>query len=340
MTNRPKQHPPLQSPKIGVLLINLGTPSATDYWSVRRYLSEFLSDTRVVDYPRYLWQPLLQGLILSCRPFRSSKAYRKIWDKTHNASPLAVHTRAQCLALAPRLAERNIVCAWAMRYGKPSIAAGLDALLTQGCRQILLFALYPQYSGATVATAYDKAFTTLAKTKWQPAIKTATPWCDDPAYIALLGESIKQHYAQKSTQPQHLIMSFHGLPKRYLREGDPYHCMCHKTSRMTREYLDWPESTWHTTFQSRFGPESWLEPYTDETLKHLAAQGTKHIAVVSPAFVSDCLETLEEINIQLRAMFMAAGGETFDYIPCLNASDAHIDFLEKRIVHELGTWSE
>ena len=334
----PVQHPSLKPEKTGVLLLNLGTPESTDYWAVRRYLSEFLSDQRVVDKPRWLWQPILQGIILSRRPFVSGKAYTKIWNNDRNESPLKTHTRAQCDKLSALLQQQGIVCTWGMRYGKPSTQAGIDYLLEQGCRKILLFALYPQYSSATTATAYDKAFAALSKPKWQPAIRTATPWFDDPNYIAVLGDSIKLHLASLDEQPEHLLASFHGLPQRFLKEGDPYSCMCSKTARLTREYLARPEDKWHTTFQSRFGPEKWLQPYTDKTVIKLAEQGVKHLAVVSPAFVSDCLETLEEINIGIRELFLKHGGERFTYIPCLNASDTYINFLSQRITSELMGW--
>ena len=335
-----KQHPQLPTEKIGVLLLNLGTPDATDYWSIRRYLSEFLSDKRVIDYPKWLWQPLLQGVILMRRPFISGHAYKKIWNTARNESPLKTHTRAQCEKLQSVLGEQHdsIVVVWGMRYGNPSTAMALQSLLDQGCRKILFMAMYPQYSAVTVATAYDKAFDALRTVKWQPAIRTVTPWCDDTAYIDVLANSIQQHLQGLDQSPDYLLTSFHGLPKRYLQQGDPYSCFCAKTSRLLRERLGWDEARWQMTFQSRFGGEKWLQPYTDVVVKELAQQGVKHLAVVSPAFVCDCIETLEEINIALRKTFLAHGGERFTYIPCLNDSNAHITFLADKIKHELQGW--
>ncbi len=333
-------HPTLPTAKVGVLLLNLGTPDATDYWSIRRYLSEFLSDKRVIDYPAWLWQPLLQGIILSRRPFISAAAYRKIWNQERNESPLKTNTRAQCTKLQTVLQQRypHVRVDWAMRYGNPATSVGLRNLLQQGCRKILLCAMYPQYSAATVATAYDHAFAALKTVRWQPAIRTVTPWCDEPAYITLLANSIRTHLATLPTPPDCILTSFHGLPKRYLQEGDPYYCFCMKTSRLLREQLGWASDKWLTTFQSRFGAEKWLEPYTDASVRQLAQQGSQHIAVVSPAFVCDCVETLEEINLGLRATFLAHGGKQFTYIPCLNDSDPHITFLADTIEKELQGW--
>jgi ferrochelatase len=341
MTNPlPPEHPPVTKPKTGVLLLNLGTPEATDYFSIRRYLSEFLSDKRVIDYPSWFWQPLLQGVILSIRPFKSGHAYEQIWNKDLNESPLKTHTRAQCDKIKA-LMQRDypdLEFEWGMRYGKPSTKSGIDALVARGCQRILFFALYPQYSACTTATAYDKALAHLKTLPRQPAIRTAQAWHDDPAYIKVLGDSITDTISKLPAPPEHIVTSFHGLPKRYLIQGDPYHCFCAKTSRLAREYLGWPEDRWTTTFQSRFGPEKWLQPYTDETIEGLVKKGIKRIAIVSPAFVSECVETLEEINIGLREMFLEHGGEEFTYIPCLNDSAPHIEFLSQRIKTELGGW--
>lgn len=336
----PENHPAVKKPKIGVLLLNLGTPDATDYWSVRRYLSEFLSDKRVIDYPSFFWQPLLQGVILSIRPFRSGKAYKKIWNTERNESPLKTYTRAQCekIAVSFKNTYPDIEFEWGMRYGNPSTKAGIEALVERGCDKILLFALYPQYSACTTATAYDKAFEVLKTLPRQPACRTATAWHDDPEYIAVLGQSVRDSLASAAVKPDYILTSFHGLPKRYLEQGDPYHCYCSKTSRLVQEWLQWPAQRWVTTFQSRFGPEEWLQPYTDETVINLAKQGVKHLAILSPAFVSECIETLEEINLELREEFLHNGGETFTYIPCLNDSDAHIQYLASRIKLELAGW--
>lgn len=336
----PKAHPKVKEEQIGVLLLNLGTPDATDYWSMRKYLSEFLSDKRVIDYPSWFWQPLLQGIIMTTRPFRSGHAYKLIWNKKRNESPLKTYTRSQAKKIEKTLQKenKNIVVEWGMRYGNPSTKAGLDSLREKGCTKILLFALYPQYSAVTTATAYDKAFDYLKTLNRQPAVRTAPAWQDDPKYISVLADSIKNHLKTVKGKPDAVLVSFHGLPKRYLMNGDPYHCYCAKTSRLVREKLRWPEDKWHTTFQSRFGPEEWLQPYTDETVEKLAKEGKKHIAIVSPAFVSECVETLEEIAIGLQETFIENGGETFTYIPCLNDSDAHIDLLSDLVKRELSGW--
>jgi ferrochelatase len=341
----PKDHPHVKPRKTGVLLLNLGTPDGTDYWSVRRYLSEFLSDKRIIDYPSIFWQPLLQGIILTSRPFKSGHAYSLVWDKERDASPIRVYTESQHEKLIayfkkhhPEESE-NLIFEWGMRYGNPSTKLGIEKLFDQGCDRIILFALYPQYSACTTGTAYDKAFETLEKMPRQPAIRTAEQWHDDPAYIDVLAQSVKDHIKLSGpNKPEHIIASFHGLPKRYLMNGDPYHCFCSKTARLLREKLKWKEEDWTTTFQSRFGPEEWLQPYTDKTIEALAEKGVKHLAIISPAFVSDCIETLEEINIGLREAFLEKGGETFTYIPCLNDRDDHIAFLAGRIKQELAGW--
>ncbi len=338
----PADHPPLPPARIGVLLLNLGTPDATDYWSMRRYLSEFLSDPRVIDYPAWLWQPLLQLVILSKRPFSKGKEYEAIWNKELNESPLKTVTRSQAGKLAARLAGKRpeILVDWAMRYGNPAIEPAIRRLVEQGCRRLLLMALYPQYAAPTTATAYDKAFDALKRLKWQPAIRTLPPYHDHPTYIRLLAESIRRHLAGLDFAPDLLLMSYHGVPKRFLLEGDPYHCHCQKTSRLVREALGWPQEKVMVVFQSRFGSEEWLKPYLDETLAALPARGVKKIAVISPAFVTDCLETLEEIAEAGKETFLEAGGERFTYIPCLNDSDAHIDFLAELATAELQGWIE
>lgn len=339
MNNLPANHPPVKPQKIGVLLLNLGTPEGTDYWSMRRYLSEFLSDARVIDLKPIFWQPILQGIILTLRPSKSGHAYEQIWNKEKNESPLKTETRAQCEKIAERLAKisPDIIVEWGMRYGHPSTKAEIDKLAAQGCTKILLFALYPQYSACTTATAYDKAFDHLKTLKWQPAIRTSPPWHDDPDYIELLANSVTEQF-EKTGEAEVVLCSFHGVPKRYLLEGDPYHCHCQKTGRLLREKLGWSEDRFVTTFQSRFGPAEWLQPYTDKMVEAMAAKGVKHLAILSPAFVSDCVETLEEISIGLREAFLEKGGETFTYIPCLNSADLHMDFLSKRIANELKGW--
>ena len=336
----PDGHPPVEAARTGVVLLNLGTPEGTSYWPVRRYLSEFLSDRRVIDYPRWLWQPLLQLVILSKRPLTSGHAYASIWNTDLDESPLKTITRAQAEGLAARLEGRfpGVAVDWAMRYGQPATGEVLERLVARGCRRLVLMALYPQYSASTTATAYDKAFEALARMRWQPAVRTMPPYFDRPSYIRLLADSVRDHLAMLDWEPELLVMSYHGLPKRYLLEGDPYHCHCQKTSRLVREELGWPEGRLLTCFQSRFGREEWLQPYLDVTLEELPKRGTKRIAVMSPAFAADCLETLEEIDVQNRERFLAAGGERFAYIPCLNDSDGHIDLLEELAADELAGW--
>lgn len=334
----PKDHPQVKDEKIGVLMLNLGTPDATDYWSMRRYLSEFLSDQRVIDYPKWKWQPILQAIVLSIRPFKSGAAYRKIWNKDKDESPLKTYSRSITDKIQKRFGKKQVIIEWGMRYGNPSTKAGIQSLLDQGCRKILFFSMYPQYSAPTMATAYDKAFDILKTITWQPSIRTSAPYHDDDAYIEILADSITKHLKKEKTVPEVILTSFHGVPKRYLMQGDPYHCMCVKTSRLVREKLGWDEEKWITTFQSRFGPEEWLQPYTDETIEKLAHDGVKNIAIVSPAFAVDCIETLEELAMEGRDEFLENGGETYTYIPCLNDSKPHIDYLESRIRHELSGW--
>ncbi|MBP5858160.1 ferrochelatase [Marivibrio halodurans] len=340
---KPADHPAVTTENIGVLLINLGTPDGTDYWSMRRYLKEFLSDPRVIEAPKLLWWPILNGLILTTRPKRSGEAYAKIWMEEADESPLRFHTRAQGEALADRLGslDRRVHVDWAMRYGTPSIARGLDRLTARGCRRILLAALYPHYSAATTATAYDKAFDHLRTMRWQPSIRTLPPYHDDMAYIGALRDSVRADLdAARAAEgePEMLLCSFHGLPKENLTKGDPYHCFCQKTGRLLREALDWPADRFMTVFQSRFGPKEWLQPYADVTVADLARRGVKRLAILSPGFAADCVETLEEIDIGLRETFLENGGEHFRYIPCLNDSVGGTDMLESLIRRELGGW--
>lgn len=334
----PPEHPPVKQEKTGVLILNLGTPDATTYWPMRRYLSEFLSDKRVIDYPAWFWQPILQGIVLARRPFKSGEAYKSIWNTEKDESPLKTYTRSVTEKIAVTLKNDDVVFEWGMRYGNPSTEAGIKSLVDQGCQKILFFSLYPQYSDTTTASAYDKAFQVLQKMKRQPFIRTATAWHDDPDYIKILADSVKNHLKQEKANPDVILTSFHGVPKRYLTQGDPYHCFCQKTSRLLREKLKWDKDKWITTFQSRFGPEEWLQPYTDKTLESLPEKGVKKVAILSPAFALDCLETLEELDEENREIFMEAGGEEYTYIPCLNDTDAHIKFMTKRIKRELGGW--
>ncbi|WIJ26285.1 ferrochelatase [Devosia sp. RR2S18] len=334
----PPDHPPVPQQKIGVVLLNLGTPDATDYLSVRRYLKEFLSDPRVIETNKLVWWPILNGVILSFRPQKSGHAYAQIWDKERNESPLRVITRAQTEKLAERMAEDGVVVDFAMRYGNPSTKSVLDRMQQQGCQKILLVPLYPQYSATTTATANDKAFDALQTMRWQPAVRTAPAYFEDPKYIQVLGDSIRDGVAALPFEPDVVITSYHGMPVEYLKRGDPYHCQCYKTTRLVREYLDWPKEKLMVTFQSRFGPTQWLEPYTDVTLEELPKNGVKKVAILAPAFSADCIETLEEIAMQGKETFMEAGGEEFAYIPCLNDSPAGMDMIEAMVRRELGGW--
>ena len=335
----PDDHPLIGVDKTGVMLINLGTPDATTYWPMRRYLNQFLSDKRVIDYPSWFWQPLLQGLILSSRPKKSGAAYASIWNREKDESPLRTFTRDQAEALTERLADcADVVVDWGMRYGQPSVQDVLQKMFDAGCRRVLLVALYPQYSATTTATAYDEAYRKLLEMRWQPQIRTVGPWHDDPLYIDALAASIEDHLAGLDWEPEVVITSFHGLPERYLKAGDPYHCHCAKTNRLLRERLGWPKDKLKVCFQSRFGPEPWLQPYLDETVEHLAKEGVKRLAVISPAFVSDCVETLEEIDQEVRDEFLENGGEQFTYIPCLNATDAGMRVIEAIVRRELAGW--
>ncbi|MGG7568524.1 ferrochelatase, partial [Rhodovulum sp. DZ06] len=328
--------------RIGVMLVNLGTPDATDYWSMRRYLNEFLSDRRVIDYSPLLWQPLLQLIILSKRPKSSGEAYAGIWNQEKNESPLLTTTREQTEALAERLSAafgQEVLVDFCMRYGNPSTPERIEAMQKAGCDRILFFPLYPQYAGATTGTANDQLFRVLMKLDWQPAVRTVPPYYDHPMYIEALANTVREAYAGLSHRPDALVTSYHGLPKRYLvKKGDPYHCQCQGTTRRLRDALGFSEEEVVTTFQSRFGPEEWLQPYTVEEVARLAKAGKKRIAVMAPAFSADCVETLEEINEEIKESFEHAGGEEFTYIPCLNSRPDHMDMIETIVKSELSGW--
>jgi protoporphyrin/coproporphyrin ferrochelatase len=328
----PLDHPVVQPRKIGVLLVNLGTPDAPDVPSVKRYLKEFLSDRRVVELPPILWQPLLRGLVLNTRPKQSAHAYAQVW--TAEGSPLSVITRAQAKALNAAFGD-NVVVDYAMRYGKPSISERLATLKDGGCDRILIAPLYPQYSGATTATVNDKVFEYLMKTRWQPALRTLPPYHDDPAYIEALKASIEAELAKLDFVPDQIVASFHSMPSGTLFKGDPYHCQCQKTARLLgvalgRELV--------VSFQSKLGRAKWLEPATDATLERLGREGVKSIAVVTPGFAADNLETLEEIAIRGRESFVAAGGVNFATISCLNASEVGVAMLRTLLARELEGW--
>jgi protoporphyrin/coproporphyrin ferrochelatase len=333
---KPSDHPITPMGKTGVLIANLGTPDGTDYWSMRRYLGEFLSDQRVVDLPRWKWQPILQLIILTFRPTKSGKAYASIWNNDADESPLLTITRAQYEKLQTVLKADfgdDVEVEFSMRYGNPSTESRVNSLLEKGCRRIVFMPLYPQYAGATWATANDQMFRALMKTTWQPAVRTVEPYFDHPVYTKALATSVSTAYAKLDQKPDLLVASYHGVPKRYLMQGDPYHCHCQKTTRLLQEALGWHDKQITTTFQSKFGREEWLQPYTVEEVARLAKAGTKNIAVIAPAFSSDCIETLEEINEEIKESFIHAGGENFTYVPCLNEDDAHIQVMRK-LVHE------
>jgi protoporphyrin/coproporphyrin ferrochelatase len=341
LTHAPADHPKLPRPKIGVLLANLGTPDGYDYWSMRRYLSEFLSDKRVVDYPSWKWQPLLQLIILSKRPFSSGRNYKSIWNHKLNESPLLTITKAQTAAIAKSMADRHgaeVMVDFCMRYGNPSTASKIEAMVQAGCDRILFFPLYPHYAGATSATANDAFFRALMAEKRQPAARTVAEYFEHPLYINALAQSVTTAYAKLDHVPDVLVASYHGMPKRYLMSGDPYHCQCQKTSRLLQERLGWEKGRIVTTFQSVFGPEEWLKPYTVEHVAELARQGKKRIAVIAPAFSADCIETLEEIQGEIKEAFLHAGGESFTYVPCLNDDAAHIAALSAVIEENLAGW--
>jgi protoporphyrin/coproporphyrin ferrochelatase len=336
--NFPDSHPAVRHGRIGVLLLNLGTPDATDYWSMRRYLKEFLSDRRVIEEPRWKWWPILNGIILTVRPGRKGKDYAKIWNDERNEGPLKTITRSKAEKLANFLDDRRIVVDWAMRYANPTTAERLAWLQAQGCDRVLLVPLYPQYAAATTATACDQAFRALMQMRWQPAVRVAPAYFDDPAYIEAIASSIRNHLATLDFEPDNITASFHGMPQKYLESGDPYHCQCQKTSRLVREALGLPSGRWLTTFQSQFGTDPWLQPYTIDTVQQLAKSGTKRLLVVAPGFSADCLETLEELDMENRHAFLSNGGERFAYVPCLNDSDAGVGVIASVVRRELMGW--
>lgn len=335
----PADHPSVKSGKVGILLVNLGTPDGTDYTSMRRYLKEFLTDRRVIEWSRLFWYPILFGIVLNTRPGKVGKAYETIWNKELNESYLRTYTRNQAKLMAETFADRpEVIVDWGMRYGQPSIASRMEALQKAGCERVLVFPLYPQYAAATTATVNDKAFEALLTMRWQPALRTVPPYHDDPVYIDALATSIERHLTKLDWEPQVVLASFHGIPKSYFDKGDPYYCQCQKTARLLREKLGWSEEKLRVTFQSRFGPEEWLQPYTDKTVEKLAQEGVKRLAVINPGFVSDCLETLEEIAEQAAESFHHHGGDKFTHIPCLNDSSEGMAVLNHVVRRELAGW--
>jgi ferrochelatase len=335
----PPGHPEVRLGRIGVLLLNLGTPDGTGYWPMRRYLKEFLSDERVIEVPRWKWWPILNLIILTFRPGQKGRDYATIWNNEKNEGPLKTITRSQAEQLGARLKdEPRILVDWAMRYANPTTESRIEALKDAGCDRILLVPLYPQYAAATTATANDQAFRALMKMRWQPAVRTAPSYHDHPAYIDALARSIAKSLAALDFAPEKIIATFHGMPQEYLEKGDPYHCQCQKTSRLLRAKLDIPADRWLTTFQSRFGSDPWLQPYTDKTVESLAKSGTKSVALVAPGFSADCLETLEELDVENRHIFESNGGEKFAYLPALNDSAEGLDVIEAIVRRELMGW--
>jgi protoporphyrin/coproporphyrin ferrochelatase len=340
-TLRPAAHPPAPNGRVGVLIVNLGTPEGTDYWSIRRYLKEFLSDRRVIETPRPIWLLILQFILLT-RPRAKGRDYASIWNRERNEGPLKTITRSQSekLGLALRNLEREVVVDWAMRYGAPSIGERLNALKVAGCDRILVIPLYPQYCAASTATVADKAFEALRSMRWQPAVRLAAPYYDDPVYIDALAGSVRAGLAGLDFDPEVVLASYHGIPQAYFDQGDPYYCHCAKTTRLLGEALKLDQDRLKMTFQSRFGRAEWLKPYTAETVRELASQGVKRLAVVTPGFAADCLETLAEIGVVNASYCREAGGERFAAIPCLNDGEAGITVIEAVARRELKGWAE
>jgi protoporphyrin/coproporphyrin ferrochelatase len=334
-----KTAPPLAG-KVGVLLINLGTPDGTSYWPMRRYLKEFLSDRRVIETNRVLWWLILNLVVLVKRPSASGAKYRSIWNEARDESPLRTITRSQAEKVARAFAaKKNVVVDWAMRYGNPSIASRIEALTAQGCDRLVVCPLYPQYAAASTATANDKVFDALKALRAQPALRTMPPYPKDPVYIAALADSIRTHLAGLDFEPDAIIASFHGVPQAYIDKGDPYQCQCMDTTDALRAALGPLGDKLKMTFQSRFGRAEWIKPYTDKTVEALAQQGVKRMAIVTPGFVADCLETLEEIAEENKEIFLEHGGERFSYIPCLNDSEGGVGVLVHLIERELAGWA-
>ncbi len=328
-----KEHPPIKFGKTGVLLINLGTPDSTNWFDIRKYLKEFLSDRRVIELNPILWQIILNLFILTFRPSKTAKAYKEIWMKNENMSPLLYYTKKQTEKTSEYFKGENLIIDFAMRYGNPSIKSKIVKLYSEGCENLVILPLYPQYAAATTATVCDEVYRTLMNMRWQPSLQIIPHYESNPLYIEALVKSINKKISEIDWKPDLILASYHGIPKKYFDKGDPYHCYCHKTTRLISEKLDSIEIK--TTFQSRFGPQEWLQPYTDKTLEELPKIGKKNVLAVCPGFSSDCVETLEEILIQGKESFMVSGGENFDMVPCLNDSDDHILLLKSLIENKI-----
>ncbi len=324
-----KDHPDIKFGKNGVLIINLGTPDSTSWWDIRKYLKEFLSDRRVIEVNPILWKVILNIFILTFRPSKTAHAYKKIWRKDTNESPLLYFTKNQTKKVQEKIQNEQIIVDFAMRYGNPSIKSKLSLLKEKGCENLIILPLYPQYAAATTATVCDEVYRSLMKMRWQPSLQIIPHYESDSLYIDALINSIKRKIEEINWKPDLILSSYHGIPKSYFDKGDPYHCYCHKTTRLMREKFS--EVEIQTTFQSRFGPEEWLTPYTDKTLETLPGKGVKNLLVICPGFASDCVETLEEINIQGRESFIDKGGKNFELVPCLNDNPDHIKLFTKLI---------
>ena len=321
-----EDHPKINYGRTGLLLVNLGTPDSTSWRDIRKYLKEFLSDKRVIELNPILWKIILNVFILNFRPSKTAKAYKEIWMKDKNVSPLRHYTEMQTKKLSEKLDNDKVITDFAMRYGSPSIRSKMKKLQNNGCERIIVIPLYPQYAAATTATVCDEVFRSLIDMRWQPSLQIIPHYESEPLYITALEKSLNKKISEINWKPDLIVASYHGIPKKYFDKGDPYHCYCQKTSRLLSEKFT--KIPIQTTFQSRFGPQEWLKPYTDKTLESLPKEGKKNILVICPGFSSDCVETLEEISIQGRESFLSSGGKNFDVVPCLNDGKDHIDLLE------------
>ena len=324
-----QDHPLVKFGKTGVLIVNLGTPDSTSWFDIRKYLKEFLSDRRVIEVNPIIWQFILNVFILTFRPSKTAKAYKEIWMQDKNISPLLHYTQKQAEKLSNLMSEKNLLIDYAMRYGNPSIRSKITTFHEMGCENLVILPLYPQYAAATTATVCDEVYRTLMKMRWQPSLKVVPHYESDPLYIEALVNSLNKKIKEINWKPDLILASYHGIPQKYFDKGDPYHCYCHKTTRLISEKFTSVEIK--TTFQSRFGPEKWLQPYTDKTLESLPKEGKKNVLAICPGFSSDCVETLEEIQIQGKESFLESGGENFDMVPCLNDNDDHIILLKSLI---------